>query len=638
MVKQMLARIYEEGFIRSLDLAFAEFIAEQEAAHVESVSLNVALLAAHLSQRLGEQDSCIKLCELKQVFQGIHRFPDVATLKKMLLQASSVACIEQDDEATSRPLVLLNEHLYLQRYWQYEKNLAAIIREKSSIILKIDYNVARDLVDVLFPDNGNYVGSSKIYDWQKIAVSASANKLFSMITGGPGTGKTTTVTRLMALLNGLAVAKNERCLIKLVAPTGKAAARLSESILGARKKLPAQLQQALPSKCSTIHRLLGAKPFSPYFKHDANNPLDLDVLVLDEASMVDLPLMAKLFAAVPLHARVVLLGDQDQLASVEAGSVLSDMCASAMSFEQHHGVTDYSQASYSRAFCEQINRLCDYSLPASEDESRGLEDNLVILKKSHRFSDESSIGQLAKAIKLGALKACIELLSDKQAKDISWLSESEPRELIAKLLPAYQEYLAAVNLGDIQAAFACLHVQQVLCAQRSGEWGVLNLNRLIEQELNKQGLVDISHDFYIGRPIMLMQNDHQHNLFNGDVGIVATDPENQQLTKVWFVGADGELRGLLPSRLPPHETLYAMTIHKSQGSEFNHVHLCIGQAENGNIQTRGLSRELLYTGLTRAKINFSLYASQKAVQSCLQQQCKRGSGLSERLLKMNAIK
>jgi exodeoxyribonuclease V alpha subunit len=533
--------------------------------------------------------------------------------------------------------------LYLQRYWQYESQLGYIIREKSAKSIDLDIPSAKMLLASLFPnDEGISI------DWQKIAVCIAASQSLSFITGGPGTGKTTTVTKLLALLQGLAAnkstAKNRKILnIQLVAPTGKAAARLTESISAAKLKLPAALQANLPEQCQPIHRLLGARPQSPYFKADADHPLHLDVLVLDEASMVDLPLMAKLFAALPKDAQVVLLGDQDQLASVETGSVLSDICAASFQVDNQ----DAPLTVYSEQMQHQLEKLTavaqgvNTTMPAVDNKQQSvIRDNVVKLVKSHRFKDNSGIGQLAKQIKAGQVAQCLKLLKNDQFTDINWYQPTQTtpqtvaneilKSLITQLLPVYQQYTQAVQQGDLPKAFGYLHQQQVLCAQKSGYWGVAQLNVLIESELHKQGLIDNSKDFYVGRPVMLSKNDHQLKLFNGDIGIVMPDPNNPLLTKVWFYTPEGELRGLLPSRLPSLETLYAMTIHKSQGSEFESVYLCLPPITPNN-QGRGLNRELIYTGLTRAKRHFMLFAEAKALSLSLTQQCVRGSGLAERL-------
>ncbi|MEP1551956.1 ATP-binding domain-containing protein, partial [Paraglaciecola sp.] len=269
-----------------------------------------------------------------------------------------------------------------------------------------------------------------------------------------------------------------------------------------------------------------------------------------------------------------------------------------------------------------------------------IQNNLVKLLKSHRFKDDSGVGQLAKHINLGQVTKCISLLKGSEFTDIDWYQPSQTtpqnvanevlKTLIVKLLPIYQEYIKAIHQGDIRKAFDTLQKQQVLCAQKGGFWGVNQLNTLIESELHKQGLIDNSKGFYIGRPVMLSKNDHQLKLFNGDIGIIMPDPSKPSLTKVWFVTPEGNVRGLLPSRLPSVDTLYAMTIHKSQGSEFESVYLCLPPITANN-QGRGLNRELIYTGLTRAKKQFMLFGESRALSLSLQQQCIRGSGLADRL-------
>jgi exodeoxyribonuclease V alpha subunit len=659
-LKEGLEQLLKMSKIRAIDMAFADFVYSEELALDASASSArecLTMLAAYVSMQSGEQHSCIALEKLGQPFSGVYRFPELSVVLSYIENARTFANVAAKvvnvDEQTAKPLILQNGKLYLQRYWQYESQLAAIIREKAAKTLTLDIATAQTLLSDLFDEHDN--AGSQILDWQKIAVCIAASQTLSFITGGPGTGKTTTVTKLLALLQGLAAKKgtahNKRVLnIQLVAPTGKAAARLTESISAAKQKLPAELQVNLPEQCQTIHRLLGAKPQSPYFKANASHPLHLDVLVLDEASMVDLPLMAKLFAALPQHAQIILLGDQDQLASVETGSVLSDICAA--SHFQSDNFND-SLMMYSDTMQQHLSTLI--SVPTSTHsesvttnnnvqsviQGNVIRDNVVRLVKSHRFGENSGIGQLAKQVKAGQVAQCLSLLNDQQFADINWYQPKQTspqtvaneilKTLITQLLPIYKQYTQAIQQGDLRLAFKLLHQQQVLCAQKSGYWGVTQLNALIENELHKQGLIDNSKDFYIGRPVMLSKNDHQLKLFNGDVGIVMPDPNNAALTKVWFVTPEGELRGLLPSRLPSLETLYAMTIHKSQGSEFESVYLCLPPITANN-QGRGLNRELIYTGLTRAKKSFMLFGESKALSLSLGQQCLRGSGLAGRLL------
>ncbi|WP_340678985.1 exodeoxyribonuclease V subunit alpha [Paraglaciecola sp.] len=647
-LNQQLAQLQTQGIIRPLDRAFAEFIAaglnEDKAQH------NIVMLAAYLSASLGEQHSCIDLNQLQQPFAPLYIFPDSQTVLNDLQQSAVVYVatepFAQGKLSANKPLVLEGTSLYLQRYWLYEGELASQILARAGQQKEVEQQSAIALLHSLFSNDSPFNHDSKVQiDWQKVAVCVAARQMISFITGGPGTGKTTTVTKLLALLQGLAREQGKVLNIKLVAPTGKAAARLTESISAARQKLPTELQQDLPEQCQTIHRLLGAKPQSPYFKANSAQPLHLDVLVVDEASMVDLPLMSKLFAALPAHAQVILLGDKDQLASVEAGSVLSDICAAVLADDTQMA----SLASYSEPMQQQLHSWLQLSAQQiSQDANEPhtaylsqIKNNLVMLQKSHRFSAQSGIGQLAQLINQGKITKSMQLLTQQSLVDIEWtvpkaltrqgVIDEQLQSLILKLMPGYHTYFSAIKNGDLATAFKSLSQQQVLCAQRSGAWGITQLNDVIEHELNAQGLIQASQDFYSGRPLILTRNDHNLKLFNGDIGIVMADPQDPSLTKVWFNMADGSIRGFLPNRIPPHDTLYAMTIHKSQGSEFASVHLCLPLIDQ-HAKGRGLSRELLYTGLTRAKQHFTLYAQQQALQLCLKQQCIRGSGLAERLV------
>lgn len=633
----LLNELQAQGMIRALDKAFAVFIAEGLDDLQSTQYLNIGVLSAYLSVSLGEQHSCIELTQLSQVFAPVFYFAEQAELIEYLHQCPLVERVSlpfnQAKLSCNKPIVLDGSSLYLQRYWLYEGELASQILVRASQQKDVDEPGSIQLLQQLFKP-----GTDNELDWQQVAVCLAARQMISFITGGPGTGKTTTVTKLLALLQGLARAQGKVLSIKLVAPTGKAAARLTESIAAAKLKLPVELQQNLPEQCQTIHRLLGAKPFSPYFKANSAQPLHLDVLVVDEASMVDLPLMSKLFAALPSQAQVILLGDKDQLASVEAGSVLSDICAAVISNQQAAGLNCYSPAMQQQLHgCLQLN---SDNPPQSYPAVSKIQDNLVMLQKSHRFSSHSGIGQLAKHINQGALLPSMQLLKGSGLGDVTWLepkasfaddiNDEQLRSLVINLMPVYRDYFSAIRQSELTKAFSCLARQQVLCAQRNGPWGVVQLNKLIQQELHAQGLISSAQDFYAGRPVILTRNDHNLKLFNGDIGLVMADPNNPSLTKVWFNMADGSLCGFLPNRIPPHDTLYAMTIHKSQGSEFEQVHLCLPLI-NQQSKGRGLSRELLYTGLTRAKQKFTLYAQPQALQLCLKQQCIRGSGLAQRL-------
>ena len=414
-------------------------------------------------------------------------------------------------------------------------------------------------------------------DWQKIAAAVAVTRRFAVISGGPGTGKTTTVTKLLVALITQYQQLGINPIIKMVAPTGKAAARMTEQMGKAVQALALsqEITHAIPQEASTLHRLLGAKRNSAEFKHNARNPLHLDVLVVDEASMVDLPMMHKLLTALPPAARLVLLGDKDQLASVDAGSVLGDICS-------------FHRQGYSAEQRESLAELTGFNLiselPETIATSSPVADSLCMLRKSYRFHAESGIGFLARGVNQGDSRA-VERTWQQGFTDISHhsLSESQYHELIKLMVCSYQGYLSAIHQqattpNDLSLATSVLKQfgsSRLLCAVREGDFGVTGLNQRIQSALNQAQLIQHKDQlWYHGRPVMITKNDPGLGLFNGDIGICITEVDelNQsRRLKVYFELPDGTTRGVLPSRVPQHETAYAMTIHKSQGSEFAHT-------------------------------------------------------------------
>ncbi len=444
---------------------------------------------------------------------------------------------------------------------------------------------------------------------------ALLNRL-TVISGGPGTGKTTTVTKLLALLVEAARPRGPR--IVLAAPTGKAAARLSDAIKSARQRLECsdEVREAIAAEASTIHRLLGVIPGRTGFRHDARNPLHLDVLVVDEASMVDVPLMARLLAALPPHARLILLGDKDQLASVEAGSVLGDICnrGEAPGFSP-----------------ERRGQLEALGLPLDAGEGNNtlppMADSLVVLTRSYRFGAASGIGNLARAVNRGDGAEGQRICADAAYPDATWL-EVRATDLAAHIgeraLEAYTPYLQLQD--DPAAALEAFNRFRLLCALREGPFGVAQVNRAVEQALQQRGHIRPSETFYAGRPIMITRNDHALRLYNGDIGLILPDPESGGRLRAFFPTSDGSLRRLLLSRLPAHETVYAMTIHKSQGSEFDH---CVVILPDTDIPI--LTRELIYTGITRARERVELWGRADLFAGATRRRIERSSGLREAL-------
>lgn len=602
-MKQLQA-LKKQGQLTQLDVSFAQLICRLAA----NESDELAWAAALASHATANGHACLDLaCEAgRKIYlgdaAGSVALPDFKSWTAAL-QGLSVVGLPGD----YRPLILDQAgRLYLYRYWKYEQDIAqALNRRAGATAPAVDEARLQKDLHKLFP------ASSAKPDWQKVAAAAAVLNQFSVISGGPGTGKTSTVIRILALLRQQPGGLDLK--IALAAPTGKAAARMQEAIHQAKQGLPVNesIRDAIPEEATTLHRLLGAHMNSVYFRHNQQHPLPIDVLILDEASMVDIALMAKLIWALPEKARLIMLGDKDQLSSVEAGAVLADICG--------------EQQLFSAAFRDKLVGLLGEDLPSRSGSPPAIADSILLLHKSYRFADESGIGRLAKAVNRGDGKAVLALLNDKGVPEIH---RHVSRDTIAEeAAERYKSYLKCIKAGaEINNIFAAFNRFRVLCAIRGGPNGVTLLNQKIEQTLGARNLIDAGSDYYAGRPIMVTCNDHGLHLYNGDVGLLLFDPECEGRLRACFQGSDGVVRRLLPASLPQHETVYAMTVHKSQGSEFERVLLVLPEEES-----RLLSRELLYTGVTRAKSRFELYAEDGILLSAVQRRLSRTTGLQDLL-------
>jgi exodeoxyribonuclease V alpha subunit len=531
-----------------------------------------------------------------------------------------------------KPLIIEDGHIWLNRYWHYEHRLATSLQQRLTT-LSLSPPQCKAIRERLqdwhyqYDQRGQSLQVSET-DWQQQAVAMAAYSRFLIISGGPGTGKTTTVMRLLWLLIEQMQVNPQRIL--LAAPTGKAAMRLQESIRQAKTALhiPAELSGQIPEQAATLHRLLGYIPGRVSFRHHLHNRLPADVVIVDEASMIDIALMTHLFEAVPGNARLILLGDRDQLAAVETGSIFRDLCAQA---DNH----------YSAQRQHQLDYLCAHrTAEANEDKEvtfaggsqQALNDHIVVLQKSWRFAAESGIGQLASAVRDADTEKLRDILQtdwpDVQHHDTSILD-------MAQLETAWQEYLqqicqpvAAGQPAQQQLAtlFSAFNRFRILTPLRKGQSGTGQLNQRISQFIqHRYASAPLSgHPWFAGRPVMVTQNDYRQNLFNGDIGLTLADSSGQ--LRVWFPEADG-FRAIAPIRLPAHETGWAMTIHKSQGSEFDEVLLILPENEDIPI----LGRELLYTGITRAKQKIAILGQLRVIHHAMQKTLPPSSRIYYRL-------
>lgn len=602
-VEQRLLEAVELKLLRPLDVQFALMVAEGE--HPA-----VMLAAAMLSRDTGEGHVCLPLSHLNPQMQPKGR------TREWWLQVFTEANAPEDwsslllaSQAVSRgerpsPLVLSHDRLYLNRMWHNELAVAEFFSD-SQTSFPVDEEQLSSTLASLFP-------VSDTLDWQKVAAAVALTRRISVISGGPGTGKTTTVAKLLAAL--IQMSGEAKCRIRLAAPTGKAAARLTESLGSALRQLALNDQQKamLPTDASTLHRLLGAQPGSQKMRYHAGNPLHLDVLVVDEASMIDLPMMARLIDALPEHGRVIFLGDRDQLASVEAGAVLGDICS-------------WVNAGYTPERAAQLSRIVGVEVPAGEGQAAaGLRDSLCLLRTSYRFGSDSGIGQLASAVNQGDKKTVSQAFI-RGFSDISLKPLHTTDDYVAMLEEAragYHHYLQLLrekaDPADILSAFA---EYQILCALREGPWGVSGLNQQFEHLLvrHRQIVLQRHSRWYEGRPVMITRNDSALGLFNGDIGVAL---ERGDGIRVWFPMPDGSIKSVQPSRLPEHDTAWAMTVHKSQGSEFTHAALVLPTQ-----MTPVVSRELVYTAITRAKKQLSMYADELLLAQAIALRTERRSGL-----------
>ena len=582
--------------------AFADTVTDRAAA--------CALLeeaAYRVSLAVSSGDACLPLEEMTVEPGG----SDMETLRLTLLESGVVAPAGDPGNA---PLVLDDgNRLYLHRYFDYEHMLAqrlAAMRE----VRPVDAARIRPLLDALFPyENGETV------NWQKTAVALALAQPLLVVSGGPGTGKTTTVASLLACL----LETDPQNRIMLAAPTGKAAMRMLDAISQRSAFFPLHMQPMVPKQAQTVHRLLGMSGDGATVRYYADNPLPLDTLIVDEASMLDLAMAARLFDAVPAHARVVLLGDKDQLAAVEAGSVFAEL-GSRRFFTGDCLAT-----------LETLTGLHPDTVPSSLSGRTPLENRVVWLTRNYRFSETSGIGKLAADIRSRRLADAADFLCSGHDRSVRWLDMADPAVMAnfrKTLLDWYAPYFDSVLNGENDAGkiFDMFNRFRILCAVREGPCGVAAVNRLIARAMAEavsgtgRGIDAAGSGWFAGRPVMIRRNDYSHGLFNGDVGIVLPDAPGR--LAVWFMKEDGTFRTVSPSRLGEHETSFAMTVHQSQGSEFDSVALLLPAQFS-----RVLCRELVYTGITRAKTAITVMADRTILTQSLENDSVRRSGLGERL-------
>lgn len=643
----LLHALKTENIISELNYQFAKMIeCKQQAFDYSSEQQNLAvLLSALVSFNVMQGHSCIRLdsglannpfgLQGKALSRDYHqeilqKIGYISPLAWKNVLKEHIA-FSQDPKQIA-PMLFQHERLYFYRYWQAENRIARYLQQAVTFSQK-NADTALDKAVL-----SHFFTPQPQPDWQKIAVATALAKPFCLISGGPGTGKTRTVAILLAALQLKQQKQNLPPLnIALVAPTGKAAARLKESISANlfSLDLPLSLKQQVPTNASTIHRLLGMHAQSDTPRHHQGNPLHLDLLVVDEASMIDLFVMEKLLNALKPSTRLILLGDKDQLASVEAGNMMGEL-------------GELLRLGYSGAHCAYLTEATGYAITPSSSQLPPICDSLCHLRHSYRFDANSGIGQLAMQINTQQAVNSWQIFTTMRYADLhlaqypsavefheksQWIQQCV-NMIVTRAVELYQPYLALVKARikspdkvSVSQIFAAFQQVRFLSALRVGEFGVERLNLAIAEALQQAHLIHFNHsrDSYMGKPILITENSPQNHIFSGDIGIMLPD-ESGKLRIYFETTGTEEPLSLSPNRVVQYEAAYVMTVHKSQGSEFAHT-LLIMPTTYAPIVTK----ELLYTAVTRAKQQFTLFSHEKVWLQAVNADIQRQSGLNAQL-------
>ncbi len=567
-----------------------------------------------LSQKLMEGNICIPVDEVKanlgsSPYDTVMPSNDLANYNKLVSL----------HKAGAAPFVLHNDRLYFQRYFKYETSII----EKLKSLMAVEAGMVAERMkqleskaDLIKTLTANYdicgLTVKEQVDWQLVAVLQALLNNFSIITGGPGTGKTTTLAKLLIVLYAL----EPDAKVALAAPTGKASMRMYESLKSSTLPFSEVTKAKIDNlKPSTIHSLLGYKKESVNFKYNAENSLPYNWVVVDEASMIDVPMFSKLLCALGDNCRIILLGDKDQLASVEAGSLLGDLCQTLPSLNM-----------FSSANAQWMNQFIPEPARNIQPEFIGenkqlLSGHIIELKFSHRFNSQGAIGKVSKAVIEGDLERLKNLIGVQTASNVTFDFEYK-EEILSKFVEGYEAYIKEI---DIAEALIKLNELRVLVAVRESNRGMYAINKFIELQLRKKGLIKPDGDFYENRPIMVTRNMYDLELLNGDTGILRKDANGN--IKAYFEDGKGGVKSVLPAYLTYSETVFAMTIHKSQGSEFNKVLVVLPEGTSNAL----LTRELLYTGITRARDHITIQGKQDTIDYAVETCVKRISGITGRI-------
>jgi exodeoxyribonuclease V alpha subunit len=628
--------LIDNGFFSVLDVEFADFVLRTDESDDEILWLCSALTSRHSRAK----NLCLDLDDLPVIPSTgdgalTPVYPDLKTMITVLKKSRSVG-----NGGALTPMVLDGTRLYLFRYFLCERVIESNIKERAGTFIQPDMELIAHGLELLFPYDGEEI------NWQKCAALNALTRSLSVITGGPGTGKTSTVVRVVLLWVYEKVKRTGKIpRVALCAPTGKAAAHMYRSVSSDFERIERDekdnktvqemislFRSTLPESGLTIHRLLRATGNSTFY-YGKERKLPCDIVIVDECSMADAVLFSRLLESIESSATVILLGDSNQLSSVESGSVMGDLCGKG----GHDSL-------YSKDYAESVLKYLRIKIPEKSVAAgeKGLHGVVTHLTKSHRFSSESGIGRLSFLINEGRGEDAFAYLTSAQKDNLyfSRIPEIRPgsdplkngqfRSMIEQVIGGTEHnsdnYLPRKTPdpeNDPEHLLSRLGSFQLLCATRVGHYGSIAMNDLIEDILDGKGLIIAKGPIYHGMPIIITENDHAMRLYNGDSGVICMD---KGTLKAFFFDIDSRVRACLPLQISSWEKAYALTIHKSQGSEYDHAAVVLPKDDSPV-----LTKELLYTAVTRAKKSLHIISSEESFIAACSKSAVRSSGLYDRL-------
>lgn len=594
-ILESLKQLHENGIISLVEVEYVRYLTQLNPEESEEV-LWAAAACLH-AQRNGH------ICLDFEAIRNEHLFNDKRSdfIFTESLTNNWVEKLKNSELVSSgnelKPLVLEDHRLYLHKFWKYEEELAGWLKNKSQNSKKIS-ELVKQSIHSIKPANEDLFE----INWQHVAMYLSFLKDLLIISGGPGTGKTYTVLSILASQ----VLVKDDLRIALAAPTGKAARRLSESIEQGKAHLSGEANKKLDriQDATTVHKLLGSDYTGTRFKYNEQQKLPYDLVVVDEASMLDITMWIRLIRALGKHTKLIVLGDKDQLASVEAGSILGDICR--------------GENSFSAKITESISRASGIQVPLANNKP-AINDCILFLNKSYRFGDDSGIHKFAEAVNEFDDDRAIDILKNPSYKDITWKipDESVVNEVISKYAVSHYQDYTQNGKKDILTASS---KKKILCSVRNGPLGINRINEDAERQIRLKSEGIKNREWYAGRIIISTKNNSTLKIRNGEIGVCY----GEEASKIIFEGE--EIREISTTRLSAYEPAYAITIHKSQGSEFDEVAILL----SGSVKTI-VSKEILYTSVTRARKNTLIIGYEDTIRAAIKHSVIRNSGLQQKI-------